>query len=280
MRAVKATVALTLLAFGHCLSARTPSAGDAYEIRSSREMAQQGNDGSSGSSTDRDSMVARVIAVRDGGVELEYDLPKSATKEDRARNWQFPALVFKPAMGPMQLLNRPEMDVRVDRWLKAGKMTREACGHRIFTWNAFRIECDPQSVISTLEKLEAWPDDLREGAPYQDPGATGPSLLARNQASFVAEMEVDAEKARREHAEADVVVAEIMRKSLTLEAALRARSAEQISGKIVVTFDMDSSGETRRLTKVTKLETKGPGERVETQTVTETIEKRLILHAK
>src|ERR1044072_2485748 len=77
-----------------------PRVGDVYEIRSERVSTRQSADGS-GSSHDRDSIVERVIAVRDGGVELEFDLAPDATAQDRAASWQFPVRVFRPSQGPL-----------------------------------------------------------------------------------------------------------------------------------------------------------------------------------
>ena len=65
-----------------------------------------------------------------------------------------------------------------------------------------------------------------------------------------------------------------MRKPVTLDAALRERAKESVSGTISVTFDTDSAGNVRWRTKVTKVETKGPDGRSERQTVTETVERR------
>lgn len=87
-----------------------PKVGEEFEIDKRYETSQQTSDGSSsGSSRGRDIILERVLGVREGGLELEYDLPKDATAEDRARNWQFPVRVFRLSSGPMQLRNRPEL---------------------------------------------------------------------------------------------------------------------------------------------------------------------------
>ncbi len=83
-----------------------PNVGDEFEITRSYETSQQSDDGlSSGSSQGRTTILERVVAVRDGGLELIYDLPKESSEDDRAREWQFPARVFRPLGGPVQLLN-------------------------------------------------------------------------------------------------------------------------------------------------------------------------------
>jgi len=258
-----------------------PKVGEEYEISKRYETSQQTSDGSSGSSRGRDTILERVIGVREGGLELEYDLPKNATAEDRARSWQFPVRVFRPINGSMQLLNRPELEARVEGWLKAAGWTRAVCGRWIFTWNAFRIECDPQSVIKTVEAFDLRSADLREGAPYQETEARGPGTLTRkaagpNGATFAVVMEIDPDAVRRARADSDVAVGEIVRKPVTLDAALRERAKESVSGTISVTFDTDSAGNVRWRTKVTKVETKGPDGRSERQTVTETVERRAV----
>src|SRR5205807_734136 len=179
-----------------------PQVGDTYEVTSTRDSAQQGSHGSSGSSHDKDTIIERVIGLRADGLELQYDLPNAATADERARNWQFPARVFKPFGGPAQLLNGPELEARVDDWLKTAEWPRTVCGHWIFTWNAFRIECDPQSVIKTVQSFDLRSADLREGAPYQETEALGSGKLARKPAgpdgaAFSVEMPVDRDAVRR-----------------------------------------------------------------------------------
>jgi hypothetical protein len=258
-----------------------PQVGDTYEITLARDSAQQRSDGSSGSSHDKDTIIERVIGLRADGLELQYDLPNAATADERARNWQFPARVFKPLGGPAQLLNGPELEVRLEGWLKAAGWPRTVCGHWIFTWDAFRIECDPQSVIETVQSFDLRPADLREGAPYQDTEARGSGKLTRKAAGsdgaiLAVEMPVDPEAVRRARAESDVAVGEIMNKPVSLDAALRERAKETVSGTISVEFETDPAGNVRRRTKVTKLDITGPDGRSETDTVTETLERRLI----
>ena len=258
-----------------------PQVGDTYEITMTSESVQQGSDGSSGSSHDKDAIIERVIGLRADGLELEYDLPQAATADERANNWQFPARVFMPFSGPAQLLNGPELEARVDGWLKAARWPRTVCGHWIFTWNAFRIECNPQSVIKTVESFDLRSADAREGAPYQVTGALGFGTLARKSAGpdgaiFAVEMSVDPDAVRRARAESDVAVGEIMKKPVTLDAALRERAKETVSGTISVVFETDSAGNVRRRTKVTKLNIKEPEGKSETRTVTETLERQLI----
>jgi hypothetical protein len=258
-----------------------PQIGDTYEITLTRDSAQQGNNGSSGSTHDKDMIIERITGLRRDGLELQYDLPNTATAEERAREWQFPAEVFEPFGGPAQLLNGSELEARIDSWLKAASLSRAACGHWIFTWNAFRIECDPQSVLKTVKSYDLRSVDLHEGAAYQDSEASSPGRLARKVGgiegeTFAAEMPVDSDTVRRARAESDVVVGEIMKRPVSLEAALHEHAVEIVSGTISVVFDTDPDGKVRRRTKVTKLDIKRPDGRKETQSVTETLERRLI----
>jgi hypothetical protein len=262
-------------------SERPAYAGDIYEIVRTIDSSQNTADGSSGSSRAKDTLIEHVISVRDDGLELEYDLPKAATAEDRARSWQFPVRVSKPVIGQMKLLNGPELERRIDGWLKNFKVPRTACGHWIFTWNAFRIECDPQSVIQTLAQFDLRPGELRDGVVYQDSMALAPSPMSQSTggsdgSSFTVQMIVDPEIVRRKRAQSDVVVAELSGKTLAFDLALGARSAEIISGTVTVSFDVDSSGQVRSRTRVTTIEIKGVQGKSEAQSTTERIERRLI----
>jgi len=273
--------ALPAIVSGAGASPLAPQVGDTYAITMTRDSAQQGSHGSSGSSHDKDTIIELVIGIRPDGLELEYDLPKASAANARASNWQFPARVFKPFGGPVQLLNGPELEARVDGWLKAAGWSRAVCGHWIFTWNAFRIECDPQSVLKTVELFDLTSTDLRDGAPYKETEAGGPGKLTKKVAGpddtiFAVEMPVDPDAVRRGRAESDVAVGEIMNKSTTLDAALRERARETVSGTISVAFETDSAGNVRRRTKVTKLDIKRPDGQSETGNVTEILERRLL----
>ena len=94
--------------------------------------------------------------------------------------------------------------------------------------------------------------------------------------TLVAKLEVDPDAVRRDRAQSDVIVGEIMNKPVTLDAALRKREKDVVSGTISVTIDEDAAGNPWRRTKVTKVRTKAPNGDVETEIVTETIERRLL----
>ncbi|NDK37867.1 hypothetical protein DT603_03320 [Pseudoxanthomonas gei] len=257
--------------------------GEESEISMSYQTADQTSDGSSGSSSGRDAVVERVIGVREGGSELEFDLPKKATAEERARNWQFPVRVFKPTSGSMELLNRSELEERIEGWLKAAGWTRAACGRWIFTWAAFRIECEPESVIELVESYDLGSAGMQAGDTYRDAKARSPGVLTRKStgpdgATFAVVLEIDPDVFRRARAESDVALGEMTQKPVTLDAALRERAQEEVSGTISVTMDTDLAGNIWRRTKVTKVETKGRNGRTESQTVSETVERRPVQH--
>ncbi len=270
-----ATIMLALASAVVATAAATPAprVGEAFQIDTDREMEEHGNrdDSQRSTSTDRDSYVERVAAVRPDGAVLEYDLPASASADDRASTWQFPFQVLKTPDGTLQLLNAPELAGRVDRWLKAARMPRAICGKLIFTWNAFRIDCDPQSTIRWLATVTL-PDNLEVGSPFTDPDARAPVTLRQGGADkLLATLQVDPAAIRRQRAETDVGVAELMHKALTIDAALKAHEAETVTGTIAVTFELDSLGRARRRTRVRTVQIAWPSGRIDTQTVTETL---------
>jgi hypothetical protein len=274
------------LALGSATSFATEPApeqvGNAYELRLRHNSTTEGSDESSSSSNGNDAVIERVLEVTPEGLVLEYDLASEAgLPHGRQDQWEYPFRVFKPFDGPVRLLNAAELEARIGPWLEHTEIPRSACGTWIFTWNAFRIECDPQSVIEGLARFDMRPGDLREGAPIQEQGASGPAQITEKSAGpdgaiYVVEFVVDPEWVRRGEAESDVVVGEIMRKPVTLDDALRARSAEQISGTITITFDTDASGSVRQRMKVTKLEIRKPDGVVETSMATEILGRNLI----
>lgn len=255
--------------------------GEAYEITKSYETSQESSDGSKGSSRGTDAFLERVIGRRDGGLELEYDLPLDATAAERARNWQLPVRVLRIDGGRMKLLNAEQLEERLEGWLRAAKWDRSMCGRWIFTWNAFRIECDPQSIIAALEEIDLQSQDLRDGAPYLDTRAIEPGGLVRKgdgstAPAFSAVTRVDPSKVHLERAEGDVATGEIMQKPVSLEAALLQRSKEQVSGSILVAWETDEAGVARKRTKRTTMEIKRPDGIVENRTATQVVERRRV----
>lgn len=271
----RATIILSLASSLAASAAPTPvpRVGETFQIVTDREMEKHGNrdDSGRGSSTDRDSYVERVTAVRPDGVVLEYDLPAKAGADDRASNWQFPFQVLKAPDGTLRLLNAPELTGRVERWLKAAGMPQTACGKLIFTWNAFRIECDPQSAIRWLATVTL-PDRLEAGGSFTDPDARAPATLRQESANkLVATLAVDPAAVLRQRAQTDVAVAELMHEQLTLDAALKSHQTEKITGTITIAFDLDMAGRAHRRTRVSVVQIAWPNGRIDTQTVTETV---------
>ncbi|KQO86860.1 MAG: hypothetical protein ACAH20_15895 [Methylobacteriaceae bacterium] len=252
--------------------------GDEREIV--RRYETSGRNGSSSSnSRGSDVLLERVVAVRDDGVELEYDLPKNTSAPDRARQWQFPARLFKPSSGPAKLVNADEIDARIDAWIKAAGLTRASCGGWLFTWTMFKIECDPQSIIATVEGIDLRSLRAGEGEPYRDIESRVSGTLTRTQAgprgeTYTALLPIDPDAVRRTRAEGDVAVAQIMDKTLTLDDALRRRARDTISGTIAITLETDAAGTVWRRTRVTTLEAVGSDGTPESSTHTEIVTHR------
>lgn len=280
-----AAFAATLFAASAAMaqSAR-PVAGDLHHIVVSYQTTEESSDGSTSSSSGHDTMLERVIAVGDLGLELEYDLPADTTAEDRARTWKYPARVFLPTDGPQRLLNAPELDARLDRWLASAGWSRDVCGSWIFTWSAFLIECDPASVLAEIEAISLLSVEIADGAAYAHPDTLGPAALARSSntpnGAFTAVLKLDGNAIRRSRAESDVAVGEMMQQPVTLEQALLKRSTEQVSGTVEVTFEVDQAGRPIRRTAVTTFEIVGADGVTETHRSTITVERRPVLRAK
>lgn len=223
--------------------------GDASTIRL-EQTSETSGDGSSGSSRSAYTLLERVVAVREDGIELEYDLPEGTSAEDRLREWRLPARVLRSEDGALRLLNTGELETRLQTWLDRAGITDSACGRWIFTWTAIKIECEPLSVLETLADY-----DLRQGR-AQDGVAP-----------------VDPDQVRRELAEADVVVAEIMGQALTIDDAVRARASLTVSGATTTSSQSDEAGRIIRRTYVTELQLVSEDGSTERRTTTTTAQR-------
>jgi hypothetical protein len=275
MRHLAVLAALLLATTAHAETpAWRPAPGDAFVLTLERT-----SEGSTGSSFDRWTMNERIVEGREDGLVLEFDLDDSATADDRDREWQYPVRVLKPVEGPFRLLNREELERRVDAWLKAAGLPREACGRWMFTWTAYQIQCDPQDAVEAVALLDLDINGLEEGALFQAPGTLEPAPLHRREGpagavSFTVELRMDPQTWRRERAEVDVVVAEITGRRLTLDEALAAHAQDEVSGTMTITFELDPSGAVMRRTKVTRLDVRAANGEAETTTTHEVLVRR------
>ena len=256
--------------------------GDTYEIRLVQKSESSGN-GSTGSSNSRMSLIEKVVELRSNGVVLEFDLPPDTSPEYRAIEWQFPARVLKRTDGRLKLVNYNELEARMLAWLERAELDRSACGAWTFTWNAVKIECDPQSVLEQIKPFDLRRSNLIGGAMYEQIGVIKPSRLLSTQiatggATFEATMEIDPNFIRRQNAESDIIVAKILGDNVpTLTLAMKNLSSVKYSGTVATEFKTDTVGHVVQRTTVTKTKAIFADGAVEQQTVTEIVNRELLL---
>jgi hypothetical protein len=262
-------------------AATTGQAGDEYRVTVSYATSSKSSDGGSSSSRGHNTYVERVLEVIADGLELEFDLLSEAKEANRLIEWQWPVRVQEASNGDIRLTNKEEMEARRDAWLTAAEIPREACGSWYFTWNAFQVECDPDAIIPTLQDIRLRPSGFGEGKIYRHPGTlegASPKVVAADEQgqTLVAVLPIDADFVRKEKAESDVVVAQILGEELTLQEALAARSAEEITGTLTITFETDPLGRIRQRTTLAEIKTVDASGVEEASTNTRTITRELV----
>lgn len=244
----------------------TDRVGDTYELSLRSNRQSTASNGSSGASNSGGALVERVTAIRPDGLELEFDLPADATPQDRARDWQWPVRVLWRSDAGMELLNTAELEQRITAWLTAMNIPREACGQWGFSWTAYKIECDPYSVLDTIKVY-----DLR--TPLDGAGIGAASA---NGASIIVETPVDEAEVLRDLAEMDAIVSRISGDAPEAAAARAGRAVVQASGTRTVTRESDAEGRPVRQVERVQLETVTASAVTETRTTTQTVTRRLI----
>jgi hypothetical protein len=263
---------------GPSSTAPQPRVGDRFTLARRFETKEEKQGESSGSSTDRDALIERVVEVRGDGLVIDYDLPEGAKPDERARQWEFPVRIFEPNAGPPRLLDPAGMSRRVEAWLKRSKLKRSACGRWGFTWTAYQIECDPQSVLKVIAVFRLSRGTMRAGDHYQDAHAAAPAVLTQTSVDqdgtlYTAQMTLDPDLVRQERAESDVVVGAILQEPITLKQALKNQAAMAITGTITTLFETDTSGAVVRRTTLTKMKIKDAHGTTETLNSTEVLER-------
>ena len=248
--------------------AAAQQAGDSFQLVRTTQVEQR-SPGAMSSTQNSDALIERIVAVTPAGVELEYSLPPGS----RGSDWTFPVRVFQPQDGALQLRNRPELEARIDKWLKDAGLTRAACGHWIAGWTAARVECDPEAALRAVDGFAIGQLKLVDGAPYADTRAARPATLkARPDGKgFTAELAMDPTRIRDELARADVAAAEVNGQKLSLDVARKAHAGDQVSGTIKVTIDV--AGDVSRRTRIATQTISRDG-RTETRTTAEMVERR------
>lgn len=260
-------------------------AGDVFEILLNYETSSEENGGGSSSSSGHTTILERVLRVKKNGVELEYEEPLEKDGKDKRSSWQLPAHIFRPFDGEPTLLNIEELEARVDPWLKKTKMPREACGLWYFTWNAFKVECDPASALGIVKQYDLWPANLSEGQFYYDADALSLMPLHLRESdetgsTYTVELAINPERVKQASAESAVVVAQIMGETKSLEDALKEQTDHKISGTISVVIETNSSGLIVKRTKMTTMRVEKPDGKVEETVNSVVVERKLVADPK
>lgn len=256
--------------------------GDVYELRLKVHTKNQ-SERSSGSSSSNYILTETVLAIRGDAVELEFDLPKDTPADTRAREWGYPVRVLKAPGEPFELLNEGDLATRIDKWLELGNLSRSACEQWIFTWAAFKIECDPATVLGSLAEFDVRLPDVRDRGSYSHPGTVEPSSLKMTSSSsdgqnFAARLAIDPDFVRRQRAEADVAIAQMAGgPPVTLTEALAAWSDNEVSGEVDVVIAVDAQGLVVRRVAVSDLSVVDERGGEQSSSVTSTLERALVV---
>ena len=230
--------------------------GSVFEVQVEYQNKSSG-DGTTGSSSGRNTLTERIIEVDSKEIIVEYDYaPRPRRYVDEQPNlieWEFPATISLKHSDDITLQNIEEITARNTEWREAAGIPNEACGLWYFTWNAFKVECDPNTVIQSLEAFILFDDEIHEGQEIKEFGTlkTGIiKLVSSSPLTFQAEFEFDPEVIRESRAEQDVIVAQMMqRETISLENALEGRATEQISGNLTATWELDDRGRVIKRTR-------------------------------
>lgn len=246
--------------FSHDASQRSVKVGDKFLLIERYETSSESDDGSSGKSSGGGALTEEILEIREDGWVVRYGLPDDASEQQRLRQWQFPAKIFKSSDGDWQILNEEMIIGRRDAWLSQSEIPKEACGSYYFTWNVFKIECDLHSAISIARSYDDGFCDFRSRSSIDLPLAAMPvSLKVRENGlggfSLIGKAPVDANFIIQGNAESDVAVAQINGDKLSYADALAEQQKGKVSGDVNITIFVGSNGCLKKKITVSEIAT-------------------------
>lgn len=234
-------LALAGMAGGMPAFAREPAQTEHYTITTRYSTVFEGGD-SSGSSRGGNAYREEVRTDAEGCRIRIFDIDDADGPKRPLAAWQMPIVLRECPGAAVVIANRDEMLARRDAFLAAMNVTAEVCGSHYFTWNVFRIECDPDESLARLADFDLVSVRLEDGAEYALPG-TGTSVTLRRQADglpgqlvFAGCAVVDPDYMRENAAETIRVVAEVSGEKVTKDEAIAQIAGHQFSGKRTITF--------------------------------------------
>ena len=243
-----------------------------FIIEVSYETRSKGDNGSSSSSNGRYMYTERILQETGDCTTKRFDI----AGEDRPlAEWQWPVEVERCSDGIIRLLNTAEMEARRDAFHAEAGIEKAACGSYYFTWNVFKIECDPEAILETIETIDLEGLELIDGSEYQH--GTSSMRLSRDELSdpgspLGASIEVDADEVRRAEAKTIVIFGELQGEPVDEEEAMQRVQAIEVTGTTRITFVFAEPGEITR-TVVTEAEVSDPAEGLENR-YSKTVTKR------
>lgn len=239
--------------------------------------------GSSGSSSTRSAIIERTIGKKDGHLELEYSFPEADIPENDA--WKLPARVLIKPGSSIELLNKSEIEARLDNYLEKHPEIRKQCGGVVFTWTLFEIHCNANHVIDVVESYNLYLGKLSEGKLYKEPAALAPAPLIEKPSSsnnqiYEVELILDPVLLQSEYEKSMEQVAAISSDStssiISSSLKLTGDDKPEFSGKRLVTIEVTSNGLVVRIRRETTTIIKGGGSYHETLKLKETLERQPI----
>lgn len=228
-------------------------------------------------SQSRGALIERVVARRNGGLELEYDMTTEPEERRGAARWMFPVRVFKVPGQPFVLLNEERIDARLQRYLDAAPRLRALCGRHIFTWRAVHIECEASAALDAVAPYDLRPGKLEAGRMVSEPDTLRPAPLrlvanGPDGHTFTVRFALDPQVLREGDARMRIALAQMTGQPVpSLAEALATLGDRRYAGTLDVTFRTDTNGRVTSRVRDTAIEVAAPGGEPERRTIHETV---------
>jgi len=268
-----------------CLAVEEISEGSSQssQITYKRISKHESSTGGYGNSASHNAVLENIISNKDGFLEVEYSFANDV--KWIFDEWKLPARVSINSDSTLDLLNRSEIEARLQRLIESSPKVKRYCGENALARHSIMIDCDIDDVLDTLQTYNLHLGELADGSMYLEQGVLRAEPLARkdtsgSQAIFVVDLNMDPAHIREDYENnlrrSAAMTGNTFESILASDLNLSEGETPVYAGKRTVTISTDLSGNVQKIERSTLITINGGSQFIKTLTVNGVVERHAV----